>query len=107
MSENIWIAFIGFSGVVIGSLSTLAGTWLAHLLKEKAAARKDKARKDLLLKMLSDNAHEWRDLQTLQHVIGADEDTTKSLLISVGARASEDGKPLWALISKKPLPLNA
>ncbi|MBD3626772.1 hypothetical protein [Cyclobacterium sp.] len=104
MSDNIWIAFIGFSGAVIGSLATLAGTWLAHYLKQKSEAKKDKGRKDMLLDLLNDKAHEWRELDTLQHVIGADEVTTKRLLIEVGARASEDGKPIWALLSKKPLP---
>lgn len=107
MSETIWIAFIGFSGAVIGSLATLAGTWLSHYLKEKTEAEKEKLRKDLLLKMLQDEAHEWLQLDTLQHVIGADEAMTKRLLIAIGARASEDGKPLWALIRRKPLPREA
>ena len=57
--------------------------------------------------MLQDETHEWRQLYTLQHVIGADEALTKRLLIQIGARASEDGKPLWALISRKPLPRGA
>ncbi|NHE58810.1 hypothetical protein [Cyclobacterium plantarum] len=104
MSDTIWIAFIGFSGAVIGSLATLAGTWLGHYLKEKSEAKKDKSRKDLLLRLLNDAAHQWRELDTLKHVIGADETTTKRLLIDIGARASEDGKPIWALIGKKPLP---
>ncbi|WP_163379574.1 hypothetical protein [Cyclobacterium sp. SYSU L10401] len=104
MSDAIWIAFIGFSGAVIGSLATLAGTWLGHYLKQKTETKKDQPRKDLLLNLLNDKAHEWRELNTLQHVIGADEATTKRLLIEIGARASEDGKPIWALISRKPLP---
>jgi hypothetical protein len=107
MSDTIWIAIIGFSGAVIGSLATLAGTWLSHYLKEKTEAEKEKARKELLLKMLQDKSHEWRELDTLRHVIGADETMTKRLLIAIGARASENGKPLWALISRKPLPRKA
>ena len=35
---------------------------------------------------------------------GADEQTTKRLLIEVGARASEDGQPLWGLVERNPLP---
>ncbi|WP_375582306.1 hypothetical protein [Cyclobacterium xiamenense] len=104
MSENVWIAFIGFSGAIIGSLATLAGTWLSHYLAQRAEAEKERSRKDLLLDLLNDEAHDWRELETLQHVIGADEATTKRLLIDIGARASENGKPLWALISKQPLP---
>lgn len=104
MADEIWIAFIGFSGAVIGSLATLAGTWLAHYLKQKTEAKKDQPRKDLLLELLNDKSHEWRELDTLRHVIGADEITTKRLLIDIGARASENGKPIWALIRDKPLP---
>lgn len=37
-------------------------------------------------------------------VIGADEETTKRLLLEIGARSSEDGRPLWALIRRQPLP---
>jgi hypothetical protein len=45
-----------------------------------------------------------RQLETLMHVIGANEDKTKALLLEVGARALEDGKPLWGPKSRNPLP---
>ncbi len=54
--------------------------------------------------MLKDKSHEWRRLSTLMNVIGADEETAKRLLIEIGARASENGQPVWALIENKPLP---
>lgn len=53
------------------------------------------------------DAKEWRKLSTLSRVIGADADTTKRLLIELGARGSEkpreDGEEVWGLISKHPL----
>jgi hypothetical protein len=104
MDENIVIALIGVAGAVIGSISTLLGQWLVHWLKRRSEKQKDEPRRKLLKKMLEDDKFEWRSLNTLMHVIGADEETTKQLLLEIGARASEDGKDLWALISRKPLP---
>lgn len=103
MDEKIIIALIGVSGAIIGSISTLAGQWLIHYLKEKSEKAKDEPRRKLLEKMLNSQKKEWRALETLSHVIGADKEKTKSLLIDIGARASEDGKDLWALIKHKPL----
>jgi hypothetical protein len=104
MSESIVIALIGVAGAVIGSIATIAVQWLSHFLQERATAKKDKPRKDLLLEMLRSPKCQWRKLETLMHVIGADEETTKRLLLEVGARASEDGQLLWGLIERNPLP---
>lgn len=104
MSESIVIALLGVSGAVIGSIATVAVQWLSHHLQECAAAKRDKPRKELLLKMLKSTKYKWRKLETLMHVIGADEETTKRHLLELGARASEDGKPLWGLIERNPLP---
>jgi len=103
MSENILIALIGVGGAVIGSISTLAGQWLIHCLKSKAEKEKEEPRRKLLKNMLESDKNEWRKLETLMHVIGADAEKTKSLLIEIGARASENGNELWALIKNKPL----
>ena len=104
MNEPILIALIGVAGAVIGSVATLAGSLLLHCLKERAAAKRDEPRKKLLLEMLENPKHQWRRLETLMHVIGADERATKTLLLAVGARASEDGQPLWGLTKRNPLP---
>lgn len=104
MSESIVIALIGVSGAVIGSVATVAVQWLSHHLQERAAEKRDKPIKNILLNMLKSPKYEWRKLETLMHVIGADEQTTKRLLLEIGARASEDGKPLWGLIQRNPLP---
>ncbi|MEI2623502.1 MAG: hypothetical protein V9G23_06090 [Giesbergeria sp.] len=104
MSESIVIALIGVSGAIIGSLATVSVQWLSHHLQERAAEKREKPRKDILLKMLKSPKYQWRKLETLMHVIGTDEESTKRLLLDVGARASEDGKPLWGLIERNPLP---
>jgi hypothetical protein len=105
MSEPIVIALIGIAGAVIGSVATIAGNVVLHCLKARAAMKREKPRRDLLLQMLRHPEYNWRKLDTLMHVIGVDEPTTNRLLLEVGARASEDGQPLWGLIERNPLPL--
>lgn len=104
MSESIVIALIGVTGAVIGSVATIAVHLLLHYLQERAIAKRNKPRMDLLRQMLRAPKYQWRKLETLMHVIGADEETTKMLLLHVGARASEDGQPLWGLVERNPLP---
>ena len=104
MSEPIVIAFIGVVGAVIGSLATMAGNVVLHCLKEHAATKRDKPRKKVLLEMLRNPDYQWRKLDTLMHIIGTDEKRTKDLLLEIGARASEDGQPLWGLTERIPLP---
>src|SRR6266700_2573262 len=83
-------AIVGLIGVVVGSILTIIGNIITHWLKERSAAKKDKSRKAVLREMLEDGAYpeHWRNLDTLKHVIGADEKTTKRLLLDIGARAS-------------------
>ena len=103
MTEPVVIALIGIMGAVIGSVATVASNIASHFLKERAASLREKPQRELLLEMLLHPEHEWRKLDTLRHVIGADEATAKRLLLEIGARASEDGQALWALKSRKPL----
>lgn len=104
MSEPVVIALIGVAGAVIGSIATVAVSIVGHCLKAHAIAKREKPRRDLLLQMLKHPEYNWRKLDTLMHVIGADELTTKRLLLEVGARASEEGYPLWGLVERNPLP---
>ncbi|MBZ0113223.1 MAG: hypothetical protein K8J08_12220 [Thermoanaerobaculia bacterium] len=104
MSESVIIALIGVAGAVIGSIATVAVQWLSHLLDQKTIEKHEKPRKNLLTGMLRAPEYRWRRLETLMHVIGADEETTKRLLLEIGARASEDGQPLWGLVERNPLP---
>jgi hypothetical protein len=97
-------AWIGLIGAVIGSLLTMCGNVAMQCLKERSLAKKDKPRKKLLMEMLEDNRFNdhWRKLDTLMHVIGANEETTKRLLLELGARGSEDGQELWGSIKFHP-----
>ena len=104
MSQNILIALIGAAGAVIGSIATIAAQFAQNYLDKKKLERLEQPQTDLLKEMLNHPDHVWRKLDTLMHVIGADEETTKRLLLKCNARASEDGKAIWALRSRAPLP---
>jgi len=104
MSESIVIALIGVAGAVIGSVATVAVQWLSHHLQQKTFEKQNEPRKKLLLAMLEAPDYQWRKLETLMHVVGADEETTKKLLLDIGGRASEDGQRLWGLVKRNPLP---
>ena len=95
---------IGVAGAIVGSVSTIAAQFVSHCLQERSRKNNEKPKKQLLEKMLRSEKHTWRKLETLMHVIGTDEENTKRLLLSLGARASEDGKNLWGLIERNPLP---
>ncbi|MFN0192236.1 MAG: hypothetical protein ACKVP5_09710 [Aestuariivirga sp.] len=88
----------------IGAAAGTVGVWLNHWLTNRRTDKLDSARKELLKKMLANDDWKWRTVSTLSHVIGADEETTKRLLLEIGARASEDGQPKWGLISRVGLP---
>lgn len=89
---------------MISILSSLSITFLSHWLENISDNKLTKPRTKLLEQMLSDPNFQWRKLETLSHVIGADAQTTKRLLLGLKARASEDGQELWGLISRNPLP---
>ena len=97
-------AWIGLIGAVIGSVLTILGNVVMQCLKERSMARKDRPRKKLLEEMLNDKRfpEHWRKLNTLVHVIGANEETTKRLLLEIGARGSEDQQDLWGLVKYHP-----
>lgn len=107
MTTKIEIAAIGFIGVMLGSLTSFATPIVMHFLQRRSQAKLDDTRKKLLQKMLDHPERTWRKLSTLSHVIGLDEETTKRLLLELGARASEDGQSLWGLISRNPFPEDA
>jgi hypothetical protein len=102
---QFWIAIVGLVGAIIGSAITILGNVFIHWYQTRKESTLDKARIGLLTKML--DAKQWRFLSTLSRVIGADEDTTRRLLIEAGARSSEkertDGEEPWGLISKNPI----
>jgi len=103
---QFWIALIGIAGVIIGSVITLIGNYLMYKLKEKKVNDLETKRKALLTEMLNDNRfkEKWRTLNTLSSVIGASEEETKRLLVSLDARGSEKADGKWSLITNNPLP---
>ena len=98
MAEGAY-ALIGTAFGVIGSLGT---TYLNSLLTKPKPDPVDAARKKLLVAMLEDERFTWRKFGVLCHVIGADDEMTKRLLLECGARASEDGQNLWCLVERHP-----
>lgn len=99
-----WIAIVGLIGVVIGSLIAVVGNIALHWYQDGPRRRAEKARKALLILMLRDDrfAEHWRKLTTLARVTGASEIETKQLLVTIGARGSENDDGLWGLIEFHP-----
>lgn len=106
ISESVVIAIIGCLGAIIGSIATVSVSILSNCLQDRKEEKICRPRKDMLISMLNHPTYSWRNLKTLSHVVGLDETETKNLLVSIGARASEDGNETWALISRHPLPSN-
>jgi hypothetical protein len=95
------------SGILLLHGSINPGAKLYQFFCAGLRSRKDKARKQLLRNMLEAKnqayPQRWRSLTTRMHVIGASEETTKRLLLEIGARASENGQDLWGLVKYHPL----
>lgn len=95
----------GFMGVLSGAGVSYGGILLKYHLDTKNRMKLDAKRKEMLRKMLENppSGKEWRKLETLSRVIGADYETTTRLLVELGARGSETENEVWALMSKKKL----
>jgi hypothetical protein len=60
--------------------------------------RRTRLQKKILRTMLRGNPkRRWRYIDTLSHRIGESEETTERLLVEIGARPDERGKPIWTL----------
>lgn len=102
---SFWVSIVGFVGVVVGAVITVVGNFILHWFQDKPRRELGENRKRLLEKMLRDSrfSDHWRKLSTLSRVVGADEETTKRLLIELGARGSEKDDDLWGLLEFHPL----
>ena len=89
-------------GALIGAVAVLAGNLLTHYLQTRRPNSLNDIRRKRLLRELQDPKYEWRSLERLSSVIGANEDHTIELLLEIGARTSKTDKNVWALESKKP-----
>lgn len=94
----------GVLGAVVGALATLAGIPLNHWLLNKRANSLAEKRKARLRVMLNGERYTWRSIEALAASIGADELSTKALLIEIDARASLSNGQSWALVSRAPWP---
>lgn len=94
------------AGAVVGILGTLASTGLAYYLNNLKQTRVDKARKGLLKNCLTGAGKTgWLPIEALAQIVGADNDTTRALLIEIDARGSmQINKEMWSLISRNPIP---
>ena len=102
--DEFWLGIIG---VAVGSIGQFYIDRFRHERDTKAQRELDDRRKELLKNALENPPPdtEWRKLQTLSRIIGADYETTTRLLIEIGARGSEKENEVWALLSEKPLGL--
>lgn len=98
--DDFWLGIIG---VVVGSGGTLLINWCQHRWETSRDRELDAKRRQMLVTMLSSEKHEWRKMETLSRVVGADYPTTTRLLIELGARGSESENDVWALQGRKPL----
>lgn len=97
--------WLGIVGVAVGGIGQFFIDRFRHERETRAQRELDDRRKELLKDALETPppGSEWRKLQTLSRIIGADYETTTRLLIEIGARGSEKENEVWALRSKKPL----
>jgi hypothetical protein len=85
---------------VIGAITELLRALLG-IGERLPGLRRDRRRKRLLRAMLEDETYAWRSIGTLARSIGASEDKTRELLISIGARASAgQGDEMWGLAER-------
>ena len=71
---------------------------LLEAARSLPAVRRDMKRKGTLRKLLQDPKLQWRSITTLARSVGASEDATRELLVSIGARASVgQGEEMWGL----------
>ncbi|HEP9454118.1 TPA: hypothetical protein VDV69_005892, partial [Pseudomonas aeruginosa] len=84
---QFWAALIGFIGVIIGSILSIAGNLLFYWYQNRRTNSLDNLRKNLLRQMLDNSKFpEGRSLETLSRVTGAEPEECRRLLIEIGAR---------------------
>ena len=85
---------------LLGDVSDSALNWW----REIRSGAPERARKARLREMLEDERFKWRSLDQLSSAIAADADTTKALLVQIGARPQEGNDRMWGLVARNPRP---
>lgn len=100
--DSFWSALLG---AFVGTLGTVVISYVNQSIVTRDQKSLDKSRKAMLIAMLEKRSDDepWIELNTLQHVIGADRDTTIRLLIECKARGNMKEREVWALQAKAPL----
>ena len=89
----------GTIGAVVGGFVSIGTTVAIDCIRERRTGKLDNIRTEILRRYLSDKRFEWRTLETLSDVIGADRETTIRLLLLMKARKSQKtGQDLWSLL---------
>lgn len=86
------MGFEEIAGVVYGSIMAVWAIFQGESLERKRKCR--------LQRMLSDPKWDWRSLTWLSASIGADQETTKRLLMKMGARPRPTNSQYWGLESR-------
>ena len=73
------------SGIVRGITAVLSDAWAIRLKKK------------VLRTMLTHSRYKWRTISTLSRSIRESRDVTEEMLLQMGARPDESGKPIWTL----------
>ena len=105
LSSEQLAAVSAFGGAIAGALAAVIGQVTAAFVTASLADRRqnrlDEPRKQLLKYLLENRPKgtKWRSMKTLSRAIGASEEETARLLITIGARGSLTESPSWGLIS--------
>src|SRR5216684_6020443 len=69
-------------------------SWVAEFISSRWARR---LKKRILRTRLSNDGWEWRSFERLRRAIREDSNTTRELLVELGARASVGQREVWTL----------
>jgi len=68
---------------------------LSFLYQLHSDSKREHRNRQILAKMLSHPSYKWRHIRTLSLSIAESQQVTEQLLLDMGARPDEKGKPVW------------
>lgn len=105
LEPELLAALAALGGTVVGAVATILGqvasAFITAHLTNRRQNQLDDPRKKLLKYLLEHRppGTKWRSMKTLSRAIGATEQETARLLVTIGARGSLKEEPMWGLIS--------